>query len=70
VDRWHYQNNPVMTYEVILCTECKGKGYTTESVCTDYHRREYDSRHHGCTRCKGSGRLTKKTAVTYEAYNS
>lgn len=51
---------------MILCPSCTGLGYRVESICTDYHKREYDEVHHPCKMCDSKGRIWEVTTVDYK----
>lgn len=52
--------------EIILCSECEGRGYIYRHELTCYHKGEYDVHLDTCKTCDGKGRLYKITTITYE----
>lgn len=62
-------NNNVYERVVCLCGVCEGHGFTGQSVCVDYHNREYETEYSPCPACKASGRMVRTTKVTFEAFN-
>lgn len=55
-------------FEIIICTNCDGKGILTRRVMTNYHKGEYDLHHFECYKCSGSGRLNLTITKTLEPF--
>jgi DnaJ-class molecular chaperone len=52
--------------EIIICSNCKGKGYYQESKLTNYHHNEYDYWDETCPMCNGKGRMLKTTLINID----
>lgn len=57
-----------MSEEIILCTECGGKGYINCRELVDYHKGEYKYWTHACNRCKSTGRLVKSVITSFTPF--
>lgn len=56
------------TFEIMLCSACKGSGVIRGDEMTDYHKCDYITHVKDCKNCNGTGRLHKITTVTYEPF--
>lgn len=57
---------PKVKTEIQLCPDCDGWGQRREDYCTDYHKREYDTRFYDCKTCLNSGRVKVTITTTME----
>ncbi|MDP2338043.1 MAG: hypothetical protein Q8N05_16680 [Bacteroidota bacterium] len=53
--------------KIIVCTKCKGEGYTEESSF-EGHSRGYEYHKITCTGCDGSGLMKRTITITEESY--
>lgn len=54
--------------EIVICYECKGKGFKLKEELVNYHKNEYDYTKIDCTACENSGRQRKETTITLKPY--
>lgn len=61
-------NQKKVTWEIVVCKTCEGRGHVYEEKLVNYHRGEYDSVRHDCRYCNGSGRMVRTTTVEERPY--
>lgn len=57
---------PGKTEEIVTCSICNGKGWTSHDTLECYHRGEYSTEYRACTTCEGSGLIKVVTEVKIE----
>ncbi len=55
-------------YALEVCDLCKGHGYLSRDVLTDYHRGEYDEERTPCHGCETTGRVNVKVTTERTPY--
>jgi DnaJ-class molecular chaperone len=58
------------TREIVICTNCEGKGVKVHAELTCYHKGEYDYTSYPCKACEGSGRRVKTVTTVYRPYTT
>ena len=65
---WTRLNQKKVTWEIVLCKTCEGRGHVFEEKLVNYHRGEYESVRPPCRYCESSGRMVRTTTVEEKPY--